>query len=107
MKKIGLVIALVAAVGLVCGTLAQPAEAFFFGGGGGCGGDGGGLFKAGGLFGGGGGSGSGLFKAGGLFGGGGGSGSGYGMPYYGSYGYAPGYKCKAGKKKAKAVKKAK
>ena len=53
MKKIGLVIALVAAVGLVCGTFAQPAEAFFFGGGGsGCGSGGGGLFKAGGLFGG-------------------------------------------------------
>jgi hypothetical protein len=95
MKKIGLVITLVAAVGLVCVTFAQPAEAFFFGGGGcgsgGCGG--GGLFKAGGLFGG-----------GGIFGGGYGSGSGYGMPYYGSYGYYPGYKCKAMKKKAKKAK---
>jgi hypothetical protein len=94
MKKIGLAIALVAAVGLVCVMFAQPAEAFFFGGGGGCGAGGGGLFKAGGLFGGG----------GGLFGGGYGSGSGYGMPYYGSYGYAPGYKCKAWKKKAKKAK---
>ena len=91
MKKIGLVIALVVAVGLVCGIFAQPAEAFFFGGGGcgsgGCGG--GGLFKAGGLFGGGYGS---------------GYGSGYGMPYYGSYGYYPGYKCKPCKKKAKKMK---
>jgi hypothetical protein len=100
MKKIGLVIALVAAVGLVCVMFAQPAEAFFFGGGSGsgCGSGGGGLFKAGGLFGGG----------GGLFGGGGGSGygsgSGYGMPYYGSYGYAPGYKSKPCKKKAKKMK---
>ena len=85
MKKIGLVIALVVAVGLVCGTFAQPAEAFFFGGG--CGGCGGGLFKTG-----------------GLFGGGYGSGSGYGMPYYGSYGCYPAYKCKPCKKKAKKTK---
>jgi hypothetical protein len=97
MKKIGLVISLVVAVGLVCSTMATPASAFLFGGGGGCG-DSGGLFKSGGLFGGG--------AFGGFLGGakaGYGYGSGYGMPYYGSYGCCPTYKCKVSKKKAKGA----
>ena len=99
MKKIGLVIALVVAVGLVCGTFAQPAEAFFFGGGG-CGGGGSG--------------GGGLFKAGGLFGGGGGylaaarvpgmdTAAATACPIMARMADYPGYKCKA-KKKAKKMK---
>lgn len=104
MKKIGLVIALVVAVGLVCGISAEPASAFLFGGGGGCGsgtswfgGAGAGL-----------GGGFGLFGLGGAKAGyGGGYGYGYGMPYYGSYGCYPAYKCKTWKKKHRAMKKAK
>ena len=99
MKKIGLVIALVVAVGLVCGTFAQPAEAFFFGGGGGCGGSGGGLFKAGGLFGGGG-----LFGVAAAMVPGMDTAAATACPIMARMADYPGYKCKAGKKKAKKMK---
>jgi len=84
MKKLGLVIVLVVAVGLMCSVFAEPASAFFFGGG----------SPFGSFFGG--------AKAGCCN-----YGCGYAMPYYGWYGAYPAYKCKAWKKKAKATKKAK
>ncbi|MGB6066232.1 MAG: hypothetical protein WBG50_15635 [Desulfomonilaceae bacterium] len=89
MKKIGLVIALVVSLGLVCGICAQPASAFFFGGGG----LGGGLF--------------GPFWGGANanncgYGNGYGYGYGYGVPYYGGYGCGPVYHHKVWKKRVKA-----
>lgn len=81
MKKFGLVIALVVAVGLVCSAFAEPASAFFGGGG------------------------FGKFFAGAK---GGSCGYNYGvMPYYGWAGYYPAYKCKPWKKGVKKMKKAK
>ncbi len=100
MKKIVLVIALVVSLGFVCGVFAEPASAFLFGGGG-CGSGtswfGGAKAGYGGGFG--------MFGLGGAKAGyGGGYGYGYGMPYYGSYGCYPGYKCKPCKKRHKKMK---